>query len=67
VIDPEKPTHRNAGVFIVEKGTPGFSIGRKEKKIGIRRSDMVEPVFDECRVPGENLLGEARVEPHLMG
>ena len=59
VIDPEKPTHRNAGVFIVEKGTPGFSIGRKEKKMGIRWSNTVELVFDECRVPGENLLGEA--------
>jgi alkylation response protein AidB-like acyl-CoA dehydrogenase len=56
VIDPEKPTHKNAGVFIVEKGTPGFSIGKREKKMGIRWSDTAELVFDECRVPVENLL-----------
>ncbi|MFZ0945320.1 MAG: acyl-CoA dehydrogenase family protein [Syntrophobacteraceae bacterium] len=56
VIDPEKPTHKNAGVFIVEKGTHGFSIGRKEPKMGIRWSNTVELIFDECRVPGENLL-----------
>jgi alkylation response protein AidB-like acyl-CoA dehydrogenase len=58
VIDPDKPMHRNAGVFIVRKGTPGFSIGRKEKKMGIRWSDTVELIFDECRIPVENLLGE---------
>ena len=58
VIDPEKPTHRNAGVFVVEKGTPGFSVGHKEKKMGIRSSETVELIFDECRVPAENLLGE---------
>jgi alkylation response protein AidB-like acyl-CoA dehydrogenase len=66
VIDPDKPTHRNAGVFIVEKGTHGFSIGRKEKKMGIRWSDTVELVFDECRVPGENLLGEEGMGFHVM-
>jgi len=58
VIDPEKPTHKNAGVFIVEKKTPGFSIGRKEPKMGIRWSNTVELIFDECRVPRENLLAE---------
>ncbi len=58
VIDPEKPTHRNAGVFVVEKGTPGFSVGHKEKKMGIRSSETVELIFDDCRVPAENLLGE---------
>ncbi len=56
VIDPDKPTHKNAGVFIVEKGTPGFSIGRREKKMGIRWSDTAELIFDECRVPEDNLL-----------
>ena len=66
VIDPDKPTHRNAGVFIVEKGAPGFSIGRKEKKMGIRWSDTVELIFDDCRVPGENLLGEAGLGFQVM-
>ena len=66
VIDPDKPTHRNAGVFIVEKGTPGFSIGRKEKKMGIRWSNTVELVFDECRVPRENLLGEEGLGFQIM-
>jgi alkylation response protein AidB-like acyl-CoA dehydrogenase len=56
LVDPEKPPHRNAGVFIVEKGTPGFSVGKKEDKMGIRWSDTVELIFDDCRVPAENLL-----------
>jgi alkylation response protein AidB-like acyl-CoA dehydrogenase len=58
VIDPDKPTHKNASVFIVEKGTPGFSAGKREKKMGIRCSDTAELIFDECRVPVENRLGE---------
>ena len=66
VTDPDKPTHRNAGVFIVEKGTPGFSIGRKEKKMGLRWSDTVELVFDDCRVPRENLLGEEGLGFQIM-
>jgi butyryl-CoA dehydrogenase len=43
--------------FIVEKDTPGFTIGKKEKKMGIRCSDTRELHFDDCRVPAENLLG----------
>jgi alkylation response protein AidB-like acyl-CoA dehydrogenase len=58
VIDPDQPTHRNAGVFIVEKGTPGFSVGKKENKMGIRWSDTVELIFEDCRIAGENLLGQ---------
>jgi alkylation response protein AidB-like acyl-CoA dehydrogenase len=57
VIDPGTPARRNAGVFIVEKGTPGFSIGKRENKMGIRWSETVELLFDECEVPVENLLG----------
>ncbi len=56
VVDPDKPMHKNAGVFIVEKGTPGFSVGKKENKMGIRWSDTVELVYEDCRVPAENLL-----------
>ncbi len=58
VIDPEKPSHKGAGVFIVEKGTPGFTIGKKEHKMGIRWSETVELVFEDCRIPVENLLGK---------
>ena len=57
VIDPEMPTHKNAGVFIVEKGTPGFSKGLKENKMGIRWSETVELIFEDCRIPEENLIG----------
>ena len=43
--------------FIVEKGTPGFSFGTKEKKMGIRGSSTDELIFTDCRIPKENLLG----------
>ncbi|MDA8092043.1 MAG: acyl-CoA dehydrogenase family protein [Nitrospiraceae bacterium] len=49
---------RGASAFIVEKGTPGFSFGKKEKKMGIRASATRELVFEDCRVPGENLLAK---------
>jgi butyryl-CoA dehydrogenase len=48
---------RGASAFIVEKGTPGFSFGKKEKKMGIRTSATRELVFEDCRVPTENLIG----------
>jgi butyryl-CoA dehydrogenase len=47
---------RGASAFIVEKGMPGFSFGKKENKMGIRASITTELVFDNCRVPKENLL-----------
>ncbi len=43
--------------FIVEKGTPGFSFGTKEKKMGIRGSSTYELIFTDCRIPKENMLG----------
>jgi butyryl-CoA dehydrogenase len=55
--DPEKRAH-GVTAFILEKGMPGFSIGKKEKKMGIRASTTVELVFDNCRVPVENRLGD---------
>lgn len=55
--DPEKK-HRGCSAFIVEKGTPGFSMGKKERKLGIRSSPTLEIIFDQCRVPQENLLGK---------
>ncbi len=51
--------HGNSSYFVVEKGTPGFSFGKKEKKMGIRSSATYELVFEDCRVPKDNLLGNA--------
>jgi butyryl-CoA dehydrogenase len=48
----------NATAFIVERGTPGFSGGKKENKLGMRASETAEMVFDNCRVPDANRLGE---------
>ena len=48
---------RGASVFIVEKGTPGFTFGKKENKMGIRASATRELVFQDCRIPRENLIG----------
>ncbi|SDM52314.1 acyl-CoA dehydrogenase [Sediminibacillus halophilus] len=49
--------HRGISAFIVEKGTPGFTFGKKERKLGIRSSPTTELIFENCRVPKENLLG----------
>lgn len=53
-----KPKHKGISAFIVEKGTPGFTFGKKEHKLGIRSSPTMELVFDNCRIPKENLLGQ---------
>jgi len=58
VTDPEKGAYKGSSVLAVTKGTPGFSVGKHEVKMGIRSSDTVELVFDDCRVPVENLVGE---------
>jgi butyryl-CoA dehydrogenase len=49
---------RGASAFIVEKGTPGFTFGKKEDKLGIRASITSELVFTECKIPKENLLSK---------
>lgn len=54
--DPSRGS-RGASAFIVEDGMPGFSYGKKYEKLGIRGSATCELVFDDCRVPKENLLG----------
>ncbi len=48
---------RGASAFLVDKDTPGFTFGRKEKKLGIRASSTRELVFEDCFVPAENLIG----------
>lgn len=55
--DPGKGGHKGSSVFVVEKGTKGFSVGKHEDKMGIRSSDTVELIFEDCPVPAENLLG----------
>lgn len=57
VTDKEKGSH-GISAFIVPKGTPGFRPGKKERKLGHRASDTAEMVFENCRVPAENLLGQ---------
>jgi alkylation response protein AidB-like acyl-CoA dehydrogenase len=50
---------KGIGAFIVERGTPGFTVAKKEKKLGIRASDTVSLSMSDCRIPVENLIGEA--------
>jgi len=54
----EPRTSSNATAFIVEKGTPGFSGGKKENKLGMRASETAEMIFDNCHVPDANRMGE---------
>ncbi|MBF0509345.1 MAG: acyl-CoA dehydrogenase family protein, partial [Deltaproteobacteria bacterium] len=49
--------HRGISAFVVEKGTPGFYVGKVEDKMGLRASDTVQLIFEDCRVPVKNLLG----------
>jgi butyryl-CoA dehydrogenase len=55
---PKELGYKSISAFIVEKGTPGFSFGKKEMKMGIRSSATYELIFENCRVPKENLLGK---------
>jgi alkylation response protein AidB-like acyl-CoA dehydrogenase len=54
----EPRTKNNATAFIVERGTPGFSGGKKENKLGMRASETAEMIFDNCIIPDANRLGE---------
>ncbi len=53
----EPRTRDNATAFVVERGTPGFSGGKKENKLGMRASETAEMIFDNCKIPDENRLG----------
>ncbi len=55
--DKTAEKHHGISAFIVEKGTPGFTFGKKEQKMGIRSSPTMELVFQDCRIPADNLLG----------
>ena len=50
--------HHGISAFILEKGMPGFTAGKKENKLGLRASDTSTVIFEDCRVPKENLLGQ---------
>jgi alkylation response protein AidB-like acyl-CoA dehydrogenase len=56
VTNPDVPAHRGQSILVVEQGTPGFSIGKKEDKLGIHASTTCELIFEDCRVPAANLL-----------
>ncbi len=56
--DVSVPGHKGISMFIVEKGTPGLSIGKHEKKLGLRASHTVEVILEDVRVPAENILGD---------
>ena len=57
VVEKRGRKQKEISAFIVEKGTPGFTFGTKEKKMGIRGSSTYELIFTDCRIPKENILG----------
>jgi alkylation response protein AidB-like acyl-CoA dehydrogenase len=54
----EKGDSRGMTAFVIEKGTPGFTSGKKENKLGMRASETAELIFDNCRIPDDNRLGK---------
>ena len=58
VVEKRGRKMKEISAFIVEKDTPGFTFGTKEKKMGIRGSSTYELIFEDCRIPKENLLGQ---------
>ena len=64
--DATVPGPKGTGIFVVEKGTPGFSIGKHENKMGVRGSSTVEIILEDVRVPAENLLGAENSGFHIL-
>jgi alkylation response protein AidB-like acyl-CoA dehydrogenase len=56
-VNPEAG-YRGITAFLVERGTPGFTVGKKEDKLGIRASSTCELIFEDCRVPASNIIGD---------
>ncbi len=56
--DPDAPKTKGISAFVIERETPGLEIGPKEDKLGMRASDTVPLIFENCRVPAENMIGE---------
>ncbi len=63
--DPDAYKTKGISAFIVEKGTPGFRVGKKEEKLGIRASSTTELIFENCRVPATHLLGKENSGIHV--
>lgn len=57
-VTDENKRHHGISAFLVEKGTPGFTVGNEEDKMGLCASDTVDLIFNDCRIPAENLLGD---------
>ncbi|NQU06226.1 MAG: acyl-CoA dehydrogenase [Calditrichaeota bacterium] len=67
VTDKEVAPSKGISAFIVPRNTPGFTIDRKENKLGIRGSDTAGLIFEDCRIPAENLLGkDGRGYPYFL-
>lgn len=66
ITNPDAPSHKAASVFVLEKGTPGFQVGKKESKMGIRSSETRELIFDNVEIPVENRLGNEGAGFHIM-
>ncbi len=68
--NPAVSSAKGITAILVEKGTPGFSVGKKERKMGIRASSTTELVFENCRIPAENVLGKVddgfRIAMHTL-
>jgi len=65
VTDPTAGHSRGISAFVVERDRPGFSIGKLERKMGIKGSPTGQPIFDAVRVPEENLIGELHKGMHV--
>jgi butyryl-CoA dehydrogenase len=64
IVDPETGSEKFSA-FLIERGTPGLTVGQEEHKLGIRGSSTCPLVFEDCRIPKENLLGEAGKGHHI--
>lgn len=58
IVRTEEGTKRNASAFLIEKNTPGITVGKHEEKMGIRGTSTTELVFDQCKIPADAILGE---------
>jgi alkylation response protein AidB-like acyl-CoA dehydrogenase len=65
VTDPQAGRSHGITAFVVEADRPGFSVGKLEKKLGIRGSPTGQPIFDDVRIPGSNLIGEVDRGMHV--
>jgi alkylation response protein AidB-like acyl-CoA dehydrogenase len=65
VTDPSAGHSRGISAFVVERDRPGFSVGKLEKKLGIKGSPTGQPIFDDVRIPAENLIGEVNKGMHV--